>query len=336
MDCSPPGSSVHGILQARILEWVAISFSRGSPPPRNRIHVSWSPALAGEFFTTEPPGKPVYDNAALRVPRTFPFPVFILTTSFAVPGLFLSPFLLAPPSLPVVKIDLHGLPYTYNRGVCVGEWNRALRAMITRRNMAGGSQRPWFSSTVSFQCSFPAPHRDRRGECAHLPADGSGHWWIGAKNLPRLDSHTGQGLHSAAGHAIATNQPGEGGHAGRELWQVGDPARPSPPPLVLSMAPFPSPALLRILTPVSWFLLSIPLILSYPVICFLPLLSLKKQNTTKKQLIKNRKSAVTYYTSDVGVLPLGGHGVSGKSCQPWATEGAFPRVSGALRSHPVL
>ena len=34
MDCSPPGSSVHGILQARILEWVAISFSRGSSPPR--------------------------------------------------------------------------------------------------------------------------------------------------------------------------------------------------------------------------------------------------------------------------------------------------------------
>ena len=35
MDCSPPGSSVHGILQARILEWVAISFSRGSSQPRN-------------------------------------------------------------------------------------------------------------------------------------------------------------------------------------------------------------------------------------------------------------------------------------------------------------
>ena len=32
MDCSPPGSSVHGILQARILEWVAVSFSRGSSP----------------------------------------------------------------------------------------------------------------------------------------------------------------------------------------------------------------------------------------------------------------------------------------------------------------
>ena len=35
MDCSPPGSSVHGIFQARILEWVAISFSRGSSPPRD-------------------------------------------------------------------------------------------------------------------------------------------------------------------------------------------------------------------------------------------------------------------------------------------------------------
>ena len=37
MDCSPPGSSVHGILQARILAWVAISFSRASSRPRERI-----------------------------------------------------------------------------------------------------------------------------------------------------------------------------------------------------------------------------------------------------------------------------------------------------------
>ena len=40
MDCSPPGSSVHGILQAKILEWVAIFFSRGSSRRRNRIRVS--------------------------------------------------------------------------------------------------------------------------------------------------------------------------------------------------------------------------------------------------------------------------------------------------------
>ena len=40
MDCSPPGSSVHGILQARILEWVTISFSRGSFPLRDRTCIS--------------------------------------------------------------------------------------------------------------------------------------------------------------------------------------------------------------------------------------------------------------------------------------------------------
>ena len=40
MDCSPPGSSVHGILQARILEWVAMFSSRGSSRPRNRTRVS--------------------------------------------------------------------------------------------------------------------------------------------------------------------------------------------------------------------------------------------------------------------------------------------------------
>ena len=38
--CNPPGSSVHGILQARILEWVDISYSRGSSQPRDWTHVS--------------------------------------------------------------------------------------------------------------------------------------------------------------------------------------------------------------------------------------------------------------------------------------------------------
>ena len=47
MDCSPPGSSVRGILQARILEWVAISSSRGSSQPRDWTQV---PHIAGEFF----------------------------------------------------------------------------------------------------------------------------------------------------------------------------------------------------------------------------------------------------------------------------------------------
>ena len=48
MDHSPPGSSVHGILQARILEWVAIPFSRGSSWPRDQAQVSH---IAGRFFT---------------------------------------------------------------------------------------------------------------------------------------------------------------------------------------------------------------------------------------------------------------------------------------------
>ena len=52
VDYSPPGSSVHGILQARILEWVAISFSRGSYGPRDRIQVS---ALWADALTSEPP-----------------------------------------------------------------------------------------------------------------------------------------------------------------------------------------------------------------------------------------------------------------------------------------
>ena len=48
MDCTPPGSSVCGILQARILEWVAISLPRGSSWPRDR---TWVSCIAGRFFT---------------------------------------------------------------------------------------------------------------------------------------------------------------------------------------------------------------------------------------------------------------------------------------------
>ena len=48
IDCSLPGTSVHGILQVRILEWVATSFSRGSSRPRNQTQVS---GIADRFFT---------------------------------------------------------------------------------------------------------------------------------------------------------------------------------------------------------------------------------------------------------------------------------------------
>ena len=48
MDCSPPGCSVHGILQVRILEWVAMPSSRGSSQPRDRTQVHH---ISGRFFT---------------------------------------------------------------------------------------------------------------------------------------------------------------------------------------------------------------------------------------------------------------------------------------------
>ena len=66
MDCSWPGSSVHGILQARILEWVAI------PSPRNLSDPGIeprSPALQADSLTSEPPGKPRYIWIYLRKTR---------------------------------------------------------------------------------------------------------------------------------------------------------------------------------------------------------------------------------------------------------------------------
>ena len=52
MDSSPPGLSVHGILQARTLEWVAVSCSRGSSHPRDRTHISYVPCIGRRFFTS--------------------------------------------------------------------------------------------------------------------------------------------------------------------------------------------------------------------------------------------------------------------------------------------
>ena len=56
MDCSPPSSSVHGILQARILEWVVMPSFRGSSQPKDQTQVSR--LTSGFFLLSEPPGKP--------------------------------------------------------------------------------------------------------------------------------------------------------------------------------------------------------------------------------------------------------------------------------------
>ena len=58
MHGSPPGSSVHGIYQARILKSVAISSSRGSSRPRDRTCVFWGPCIGRWVIYTEPRGKP--------------------------------------------------------------------------------------------------------------------------------------------------------------------------------------------------------------------------------------------------------------------------------------
>ena len=52
MDCSLPGSSVCGIIQAKILEWVAMPSSRGPPQPRDQTLISYVSCIASEFFTT--------------------------------------------------------------------------------------------------------------------------------------------------------------------------------------------------------------------------------------------------------------------------------------------
>ena len=63
MDCNLPGSSVHRISQARVLEGVAIFFSRGSPQPRNRTQLS----CISRWIITEPPGKPRPSHSILNI-----------------------------------------------------------------------------------------------------------------------------------------------------------------------------------------------------------------------------------------------------------------------------
>ena len=111
-DCSPPASSLHGIFQARTLEWVAISFSRGSSPPRDWTCVS---CLAGRFFTTEPPGKPsdpFWSNTQYHALKLLFLSITILflklTDSGDSASVFLAPWLqpsLLPHATPIVKCN---------------------------------------------------------------------------------------------------------------------------------------------------------------------------------------------------------------------------------------
>ena len=97
MDCSLPGSPVHGISQARILKWVAISSSMGSSEPR-------SPALAGGLFTSEAPGKLRYVMALCKhTPRvdsrSSAFKISSGNRDLSLPGLLLMSYHNGVPSI---------------------------------------------------------------------------------------------------------------------------------------------------------------------------------------------------------------------------------------------
>ena len=96
MDCSLPGSSVHEIYQARILDWVALSFSMGNLLDPG-IEPE-SPALAGRFFATEPPEKPQIIVALYFVLRSgnisFPTLVSFLMTVLDMLASYISVYIL--------------------------------------------------------------------------------------------------------------------------------------------------------------------------------------------------------------------------------------------------
>ena len=66
MDCSPPGSSVHGILQVRIMEWVAMPSSRGSFQDSVTQVTPVSPVLQADSLPAEPLGKPLVDSTNFK------------------------------------------------------------------------------------------------------------------------------------------------------------------------------------------------------------------------------------------------------------------------------
>ena len=67
MDCSPKGSSVYGILEARVLQWIAVPSYRGSSQPRDGTHISCGCHTADEFFTTKPPGEAQAGDHYLKI-----------------------------------------------------------------------------------------------------------------------------------------------------------------------------------------------------------------------------------------------------------------------------
>ena len=112
------GSSVHGILQARILEWVVMPSSRGSSWPRDRTGGSCASCIAGAFCTTEPPGKPWWAVALFRIARWL-LPFQALCSHITEAGFFffffsLNFFLIIWNSLSLKNFHSASLPSTWS------------------------------------------------------------------------------------------------------------------------------------------------------------------------------------------------------------------------------
>ena len=120
MDCSPPGFSVRGILQARTLEWVALPSSRGSSQLRDQTCVSCISCTVDKFFTTEPPGKPIQEpisNSSVKIQKKkkgYSPPVALSFSSYQPSTSFVNGFPLG--------VDPH-VPPPY-RPVCQCLWSR--------------------------------------------------------------------------------------------------------------------------------------------------------------------------------------------------------------------
>ena len=120
MYCSPPGSSVHGISQARILEWVAISSSKRSFGSRDQ---TYAPCFAGGLFTTEPPGKPhtvwVWLNLPSDPPVTWGCAILGKEQSFC--------------ELPSLSVKVRTTPFhpKGREGSLHSDWQTAGRGVVT-------------------------------------------------------------------------------------------------------------------------------------------------------------------------------------------------------------
>ena len=123
MDCSPPDSSVHGISQARILELVVLSSSRGSSQPEDQTHFCCFSCIAGGFFTTMPLGKPATGNWYIITVFNHRCLFTFLSPIFAHPASHTHPVTPAPSAhgavlFPVASLELHVMPRRYSTNIC--------------------------------------------------------------------------------------------------------------------------------------------------------------------------------------------------------------------------